>query len=142
MKSTLNGLVAGLLFGIGLAISGMIDPARVLGFLDLAGHWDPRLAFVLAGAVGMSFVGVRLARQRAAPLNAGQFQWPDPAAQVDRRLLGGAAIFGLGWGMAGFCPGPAIAAAGQGVSGAILFTAAMLVGMAVFKSGLFQRRRS
>lgn len=136
MIGLFTGLLAGLIFGIGLALSGMIDPARVLGFLDLAGHWDARLAFVLAGAVAVSALGVRLARRRAAPLLNRQFQWPDPAAGIDRRLIGGAALFGLGWGIAGLCPGPAIAAAGQGVGGAVLFTAAMLIGMALFqKSG-------
>ncbi|MDE2516048.1 MAG: YeeE/YedE family protein [Rhodospirillales bacterium] len=133
MRAVFSGLLAGLIFGAGLALSGMIDPARVLGFLDIAGHWDPRLAFVLAGAVIVSFGGVRLARRRAAPLLAAQFQWPDAAARIDRRLLAGAALFGLGWGIAGFCPGPAIAAAGQGIGGAILFTLAMLVGMALYQ---------
>ncbi|TVP51630.1 MAG: YeeE/YedE family protein [Halomonas sp.] len=106
------GYVAGLLFGLGLAISGMTDPARVLGFLDVAGAWDPTLIFVLGGAVVTSFIGYRLVFKRSAPLLGGVFQLPTKQ-ELDVRLLGGAALFGIGWGLSGYCPGPAIASVGD-----------------------------
>ncbi|XGA79178.1 YeeE/YedE family protein [Halomonas sp. CH40] len=120
------GYVAGLLFGLGLAISGMTDPARVLGFLDIAGAWDPTLMFVLGGAVVTSFVGYRLVFKQNAPLLGERFQLPT-RQDLDSKLLGGAALFGIGWGLSGYCPGPAIASIG-GIS---LPLAAMLVTMVV-----------
>lgn len=120
------GYVAGLLFGLGLAISGMTDPARVLGFLDIAGAWDPTLMFVLGGAVVTSFVGYRLVFKQNAPLFGERFQLPTKQ-DLDIKLLGGAALFGIGWGLSGYCPGPAIASIG-GIS---LPLAAMLVTMVV-----------
>ncbi|MGM0615564.1 MAG: DUF6691 family protein [Pseudomonadota bacterium] len=120
------GYVAGLLFGLGLAISGMTDPARVLGFLDIAGAWDPTLMFVLGGAVVTSFVGYRLVFKQSAPLFGERFQLPT-RQDLDSKLLGGAALFGIGWGLSGYCPGPAIASIG-GIS---LPLAAMLVTMVV-----------
>jgi uncharacterized membrane protein YedE/YeeE len=120
------GYVAGLLFGLGLAISGMTDPARVLGFLDIAGAWDPTLMFVLGGAVVTSFVGYRLVFKQSAPLFGERFQLPT-RQDLDGKLLGGAALFGIGWGLSGYCPGPAIASIG-GIS---LPLAAMLVTMVV-----------
>lgn len=109
---TAAGYVAGLLFGMGLAISGMTDPARVLGFLDVAGVWDPTLMFVLGGAVITTFIGYRMVLKRSAPLLGGVFQLPSKQ-ELDVRLLGGAALFGIGWGLSGYCPGPAIASIGS-----------------------------
>ncbi|WP_136253182.1 DUF6691 family protein [Onishia niordana] len=119
------GYFAGLLFGLGLAVGGMTDPARVIGFLDVAGAWDPTLMFVLGGAVVTTFIGYRLVFHRAAPLLAGAFQLPT-RRDLDARLLGGAALFGIGWGLSGYCPGPAVAS----LSGASLPLVAMLVAMA------------
>ncbi|MBN8874596.1 MAG: YeeE/YedE family protein [Rhodospirillales bacterium] len=125
-------LLAGLVFGVGLALSGMLNPARVLGFLDLAGAWDPRLAFVLAGAVAVSAVSYALARHRPRPLLASRFDIPT-SRRIDARLLLGAALFGIGWGMAGFCPGPAFASLAFGIGKSVLFVVAMLAGMALFR---------
>jgi hypothetical protein len=107
------GLIAGLVFGLGLALSGLLDPARVLGFLDIAGHWDPSLAFALGGAVVVSFVGYRLSRRMTRPAFADRFDLP-AATRIDRRLVAGAALFGVGWGLGGICPGPAITALSLG----------------------------
>lgn len=126
-------LLAGLVFGLGLSLSGMVNPARVIGFLNLAGPWDPSLAFVLAGAVFASMLGVALARRRARPLLAERFQWPT-ARSIDYRLLAGALLFGIGWGLAGFCPGPAIASLSMGYGKSIVFVAAMLCGMALYRA--------
>ncbi|NYS62397.1 DUF6691 family protein [Vreelandella salicampi] len=120
------GYIAGLLFGLGLAISGMTDPARVLGFLDIAGAWDPTLMFVLGGAVVTSFIGYRLVFKRSGPLFGERFQLPTKK-DLDAKLLGGAALFGIGWGLSGYCPGPAIAS----VSGLTIPLAAMLIAMVV-----------
>lgn len=129
----LMGYIAGLLFGLGLAVSGMTDPARVLGFLDLAGQWDPTLMFVLGGAVVTSFFGYRLVFKRSAPMIGDRFQLPT-RRDLDARLLAGSALFGIGWGLSGYCPGPAIASIG-GIS---LPLAAMLISMVV---GWFVARR-
>lgn len=123
---TAAGYLAGLLFGLGLAISGMTDPARVLGFLDVAGAWDPSLMFVLGGAVVTTFIGYRLVYARGTPLFSNAFQLPSKQ-DLDAKLLGGAALFGIGWGLSGYCPGPAIASVG-GLSLPLL---AMLVTMVV-----------
>lgn len=104
----LAGYLAGLLFGLGLAISGMTDPARVISFLDVAGAWDPTLIFVLGGAVVTTFIGYRLVWRRQMPLFESRFQLPT-RHDLDARLLGGAALFGIGWGLSGYCPGPAVA---------------------------------
>lgn len=128
----LAGLLAGILFGLGLALSGMLDPVRVLGFLDIAGAWDPSLAFVLGGAVAVSTVGWRWARRRAHPALAAQFDIPT-ATRIDARLLLGAALFGVGWGLVGLCPGPAIAGLVLGHPQTLLFAAAMLTGMALYR---------
>ncbi|MCK0751837.1 DUF6691 family protein [Chromohalobacter japonicus] len=104
----LAGYLAGLLFGLGLAISGMTDPARVIGFLDVAGDWDPTLVFVLGGAVVTTFIGYRLVWRHQTPLFESRFQLPT-RRDLDIRLLGGAALFGIGWGLSGYCPGPAVA---------------------------------
>ncbi|TVU87305.1 DUF6691 family protein [Vreelandella titanicae] len=121
---TLMAYAAGLLFGLGLAISGMTDPARVLGFLDIAGEWDPTLAFVLGGAVLTTFIGYRLVLRRSSPFFGDKFQLPTKR-ELDGRLLGGAALFGIGWGLSGYCPGPAIAS----VAGLTMPLVAMLVAM-------------
>ncbi|GJD42295.1 hypothetical protein AFCDBAGC_0130 [Methylobacterium cerastii] len=125
-------LVAGLLFGSGLALSGMMDPARVLGFLDVAGAFDPTLAFVLTGAVAVSAVGYLLRRGMARPLLAGRFEVP-AARRLDPKLLGGAALFGIGWGLVGLCPGPALAALVLGLPDVAIFVAAMLGGMLLYR---------
>ena len=124
---TAAGYVAGLLFGLGLAISGMTDPARVLGFLDIAGAWDPTLMFVLGAAVGTTFVGYRLVFARGTPLFSAKFQLPTKQ-ELDAKLLGGAALFGVGWGLSGYCPGPAIASMGGLTLPLLALLAAMVLG--------------
>jgi uncharacterized membrane protein YedE/YeeE len=124
-------LASGLIFGLGLTISQMINPAKVLGFLDLAGEWDPSLALVMAGAIPVAAIGVRLARGRTAPYCASAYAGPGRSA-IDGRLVAGALLFGIGWGLVGYCPGPAMAALGLGNPATLVFVAAMLVGMAGF----------
>lgn len=128
MNRTLGGLIAGLLFGSGLAISGMINPAKVLGFLDIAGNWDPALAFVMVGAVSVAAIGYRLVLRRDRPLFERAFAVPT-RRDVDAPLLVGAAVFGLGWGLAGYCPGPALASLGFGNPETFAFVVAMIAGM-------------
>lgn len=123
----LGGLIAGLLFGGGLALAGMTDPAVVLGFLDIAGAWNPALLAVMALAVPVTFVGYRLVRGMKAPLFDSRFTWPDGEA-IDARLLGGAALFGIGWGLSGYCPGPAIASLSSGETGVYVFLIAVALG--------------
>lgn len=120
--------VAGLVFGLGLSLSGMVNPAKVQNFLDIAGSWDPSLAFVMGAAVVVTFIGYRLVWRQGRPLFDGSFHLPTLTA-IDARLLGGAAIFGVGWGLGGFCPGPAISALGTGGPGALVFVAAMFAGL-------------
>lgn len=133
MKATVAQFCVGILFGVGLIVSGMSDPAKVLNFLDLAaiadGDWDPSLAFVMAGAVGVAFIGYRVTLRRSGPLLAERFHVPT-RTDIDRRLVTGAALFGLGWGVAGFCPGPALVALGSGEGLVWLFAGAMITGMA------------
>ena len=126
-------LIAGLLFGVGLIVSGMADPAKVLGFLDLAGAWDPSLALVMAGAIAVGAVAFRLAGKRATSLLGLKMNLPG-ARQVDRRLVGGSLLFGIGWGIAGFCPGPALVSLGMGQAKAAVFVLAMLAGMLLFEA--------
>jgi uncharacterized membrane protein YedE/YeeE len=128
MKSLVPAIVVGLIFGAGLALSDMINPARVLAFLDVAGDWDPTLAFVLGGALIPSAMGYWLSRRMKRPLFDQQFRIPQNRT-VEPKLLAGAAIFGIGWGLAGFCPGPAIAALGFGLWQPWLFVLAMVAGM-------------
>ena len=130
-------LLAGLLFGLGLLLSGMADPGKVLGFLDLAGRWDPSLAFVMAGAVGVALPAFAWVRRRGAALCDAPLHLP-AARRIDRRLLAGSLLFGAGWGLAGFCPGPALVALGMGLRPALLFVAAMAAGMLLFEAA--QRR--
>jgi uncharacterized membrane protein YedE/YeeE len=126
-REVLAALVAGALFGVGLALSAMTDRQVVLGFLDLAGHWNPTLAFVMGGAVAVTAVAFRLVLRRPAPALGGFFRLPAGDA-IDRRLLAGAAIFGVGWGLAGFCPGPVLVGAAAGLRDAWVFVPAMLAG--------------
>ena len=128
----LMSLLAGLVFGLGLIISGMTDPSKVTGFLDLAGAWDPSLALVMGGAIGVGLIAFRLARKRSKAIFGGPIQLP-AARQIDRRLVLGGLTFGVGWGLAGFCPGPALASLATGGSKPLIFTLAMLVGMAIFE---------
>jgi uncharacterized membrane protein YedE/YeeE len=125
---TLIALASGSLFGLGLIVSDMVNPARVLGFLDIAGAWDPTLAFVMGGALIPMAIAWRMAAARPAPFCGGEFPGR-PATRLDPRLLGGAALFGAGWGLVGFCPGPALTALGTGNTEALIFTIAMLIGM-------------
>ena len=127
MRQNLAALAAGIVFGLGLAISQMVDPAKVLAFLDLAGDWDPSLAFVMAGAVAVSFFGCRAAAVRLRPLFAEALQIPK-ATDLDARLVGGAALFGIGWGLVGLCPGPAIAGLTFGLQESVIFVVALVVG--------------
>ncbi|KPQ23527.1 MAG: hypothetical protein HLUCCA13_13205 [Halomonas sp. HL-48] len=122
--------VAGLLFSLGLAVSGMTDPARVVGFLDVAGDWDPTLMFVLGGAVITTFIGYRVVLKQPAPMLAGRFQLPGKQT-LDARLLGGAALFGVGWGLSGYCPGPAIASLGGATIPLVAMLATMLLGWVI-----------
>ena len=126
--SILVNLGLGLLFGVGLIVSGMGNPAKVLNFLDLFGTFDPSLAFVMGGAVVVAFIGYRLVLARPAPLLAARFQVPT-RTDIDARLLVGPALFGIGWGLGGFCPGPAFTALGLGAPGTLVFVPAMLAGM-------------
>lgn len=135
--ATLVSLLVGLLFGIGLIVSGMANPAKVLGFLDLGGAWDPSLAFVMGGAIAVGAIAFAFARRRTVSFLGLQMRLPG-ATQLDRRLVLGGLTFGVGWGIAGFCPGPALVATGMGEVKAIVFVVAMLVGMLVFE--LLERR--
>lgn len=126
--SVVINLLIGLLFGVGLVISGMANPAKVLNFLDLFGTWDPSLAFVMGGAVVVAFLGFRLALGRGRPVFDTVFHLPTKQ-DIDRPLVLGAALFGIGWGLGGFCPGPAFVALGLGAPGTYVFVPAMLVGM-------------
>ena len=135
--SIFTSLLAGLLFGLGLIVSGMANPAKVLGFLDLAGTWDPSLAFVMAGAIGVGVVAFAAARRRTVSLLGEAMRLPT-SNHIDRRLVGGSVLFGVGWGIAGFCPGPGLAALGMGEVKALVFVVAMLLGMGLFE--WFERR--
>jgi uncharacterized protein len=132
MKLAISSLIAGTLFGIGLAISGMMNPAKVLGFLDITGDWDPTLAFVMGGALLVTAPGYALLRRKNATLFGGKLQLPT-RKDIDGRLLGGAALFGIGWGLGGFCPGPALSGLATGVGGVYVFVAAMVAGMLLFR---------
>lgn len=124
--------VVGLVFGIGLLVSGMVDPAKVLGFLDIAGRWDPSLALVMAGAVAVGLGAFTVARRRTLSLLGLPMRMPVTTA-IDARLIAGSVVFGVGWGLAGFCPGPALVALGAGCGKAVVFVLAMLAGMALFE---------
>lgn len=126
--SFLVNLALGLLFGVGLVISGMSNPAKVLNFLDLFGAWDPSLAFVMGGAVLVSFLGFRLVLTRSQPILGDRFHLPTKS-DIDTRIVVGPAIFGIGWGLGGFCPGPALTAPGLGAAGTLAFIPAMILSM-------------
>ena len=137
MSRTLVALLAGALFGLGLAVSGMMNPAKIVGFLDVAGDWDPTLAFVMGGALLVTIPAFRLILGRPRPILADSFALPKGSA-LDGRLLGGAALFGVGWGLSGFCPGPAVTALVTGLAPVFAFVAAMLAGM-VLHAWVFER---
>lgn len=132
MRQSLLALAAGALFGAGLALSGMADPAKVRGFLDIFGRWNPALAFVMGGALLPMGIAWRIQARLRAPLAASGFSLPD-TRKIDSRLVAGAAIFGIGWGVAGLCPGPAFADLALAPAPAAIFVLAMVAGMAVFK---------
>jgi uncharacterized membrane protein YedE/YeeE len=122
--------IAGAVFAIGLAVGGMTVPAKVTGFLDVGGAWDPTLAFVMAGAIAVYAPIARIVQRRRRPLVAERFHWPTLRA-IDARLVAGAAIFGIGWGLSGYCPGPALTSIGSGATGVLVFVAAMIAGIAI-----------
>jgi uncharacterized protein len=124
--------LAGLIFGIGLIISGMTDPAKVLGFLDLAGHWNPSLALVMVGAISIASLAFAVAKRRTTTYLSLPMHLP-ASKHIDRRLIMGSVLFGIGWGLAGICPGPALVMAGSGASKGWLFVGLMLIGMAIFE---------
>jgi hypothetical protein len=137
----LTSLLAGLVFGFGLILSGMANPAKVLGFLDLFGRWDPSLSLVMGGAIAVTGVVFFLARRRTVSLLGAAISLPT-ARRIDRRLVGGGLLFGVGWGIAGFCPGPALVALGMGEGKAVVFVLAMLAGMGLFEVlELFNRQK-
>jgi uncharacterized membrane protein YedE/YeeE len=125
-------LLAGLVFGLGLIVSGMADPAKVLGFLDIAGAWDPSLALVMAGAIAVGGLAFAVAKKRTVSFLGAAMKLPT-SRDIDRRLVIGSVLFGIGWGVAGFCPGPGLVALGMGEVKALVFVAAMLVGMGAFE---------
>lgn len=138
--SKLTAFIAGLIFGLGLLLAGMANPSKVLGFLDLAGTWDPSLALVMAGAIAVALLPFTLAKKRQQSLLDLPMQLPNKR-EIDRRLIGGSLLFGIGWGIAGICPGPAVAILLTGHWQVILFVAAMLIGMALFEA-LERRERA
>ena len=130
--SRISEFVVGLLFGVGLMASGMTDPGKVIGFLDLFGAWDPSLALVMGGAVVVGFFAFALAKKRTTTFLGGALRFPT-STQMDKPLVIGSLLFGAGWGLGGFCPGPALVSMADGQSKAMLFVAAMLVGMLGFE---------
>lgn len=131
MAKMVVALLSGVLFGLGLVVSGMANPAKVIGFLDVTGDWDPTLAFVMGGAILAAAPAFRLILKRPRPVLAEEFELPTKK-NVDARLLGGSALFGVGWGLAGFCPGPAVTALASGIAPVLVFVAAMVAGMALY----------
>ncbi|ACS38814.1 DUF6691 family protein [Methylorubrum extorquens] len=132
MARAVSAFAVGLLFGLGLLVSGMANPAKVLAFLDVTGRWDPSLAFVMAGAVAVSAAGTLIARRRGRPLLAPRLEIPT-RRDLDPRLLAGAAVFGVGWGLIGLCPGPALTLLTVAPAPAATFVAAMVIGMLLFR---------
>jgi hypothetical protein len=139
MVFTLLSLLSGLVFGVGLLVSGMANPAKVLGFLDLAGKWDPSLALVMLGAIAVGIVAFQIAGARKLTFLKLEFRLPT-RTDMDKRLILGSVLFGAGWGLAGFCPGPALVAMGAGEPKAVVFVVAMLAGMALFE--VLEKRRN
>jgi uncharacterized membrane protein YedE/YeeE len=132
MKQNLIALLSGLLFGLGLSVSQMIDRDRVLGFLDVSGDWDPTLLFVLGGAVGVTIIAFRFVLRLPQPIFGGKFYLPTKK-DIDRPLIIGAAIFGIGWGIAGYCPGPGITALVLGIWNPVLFMIAFIIGSLTYQ---------
>lgn len=137
MQHRISEFAVGLLFGIGLILSGMTDPGKVIGFLDLFGQWDPSLALVMGGAIMVGVFAFAIAKKRTSTFLGGALHLPK-SNDIDRRLVVGGLVFGAGWGLAGFCPGPALVSLGAGQPKAAVFVVAMLAGMAVFE--LLERR--
>jgi uncharacterized membrane protein YedE/YeeE len=133
MKPFVVAALAGAVFAIGLVVSGMTVPARVTGFLDVGGAWDPTLALVMLGAIAVYAPIARIVQRRARPLLSERFHWPTQHG-LDARLLVGAAIFGVGWGLSGYCPGPALTSIGSGATSALVFVAAMIAGIAITRA--------
>lgn len=138
MNKIISAALIGLLFGAGIAVSGMIDPAKVLNFFDFAGTWDPSLAFVMGGALLVAAIGYRFVFRRAAPLLDRRFHLPGKS-RIDPPLLIGAAVFGVGWGMTGFCPGGSIPALGLGQPSAFVFVAALVAGIVAARAAVSWR---
>ena len=130
LRKNISALFAGLVFGIGLILSGMTNPSKVLGFLDIFGNWDPSLMFVMGGGVGVAMVGFHIARKRGTTFFGGVLHWPE-LNHIDAPLVIGSLLFGAGWGLAGFCPGPALVSMAAGQDKALVFVLAMLAGMAL-----------
>lgn len=128
----ITSFLSGLVFGIGLIVAGMANPAKVKGFLDLAGNWDPSLALVMAGAIGVGLIAFRVAHNRMETMLGVELKLPRNV-HIDRRLVLGSVLFGIGWGIGGFCPGPGIVAVGAGEIKAVVFAVSMIAGMAVFE---------
>lgn len=141
MKYRISEFLVGLLFGLGLLLSGMTDPGKVLGFLDLFGAWDPSLALVMGGAIAVGFFAFALAKKRATSFLGGALKLP-ASRQIDKPLVLGALLFGAGWGLAGFCPGPALVSLAAGQGKAAFFVVFMVLGMAVFELVDRRARRS
>ncbi len=141
MKHRISEFLVGLVFGLGLIVSGMTDPGKVLGFLDLTGLWDPSLAFVMGGAIAVGIFAFAIARKRTTSFLGGAMQLPT-SRDIDKRLIAGSLLFGAGWGVAGFCPGPAIVSVGAGEPKAIVFVLAMLAGMWLFEMAERRARRN
>lgn len=139
MRPSLSAFLSGLIFSVGLGLAGMTDPANVLGFLDIAGDWDYRLAFVMGGAIAVHAALRPLIHQRERPLFAAKFP-TFSTSKLDPRLLAGAALFGVGWGLGGYCPGPALTSLASGASQVLVFVPAMFAGM--YLAHLLQARRS
>ncbi|MFO1107024.1 MAG: YeeE/YedE family protein [Amaricoccus sp.] len=137
----LTAYLIGVVFGTGIALSGMIDPAKVLNFFDVAGSWDPSLAFVMGGALAVTALGYRLVFRNPRPILDDHFHLPKASA-IDARLVGGAAIFGIGWGIAGFCPGGALPALGTGRTEVVVFVAALLAGILATRAVLDRHART
>jgi uncharacterized membrane protein YedE/YeeE len=138
-KHLISALVTGFIFGVGLLVSGMANPEKVLAFLDLAGAWDPSLALVMGGAIVVGLIAFTLAKGRQTSLLGDSMRLPT-STHLDRRLVIGSLMFGVGWGLAGFCPGPALVALGAGEIKALVFVGAMFAGMAVFN--LIEKKRA
>lgn len=132
MRTLFISLLSGVIFGVGLAISGMTQPTKVIGFLDILGDWDPSLAFVMMGALAVNIAGLFAIRALKKPVLSPTFELPNKQ-RIDLRLVGGAALFGVGWGVGGFCPGPALTAVSTALPGVLVFNVAMLVGILAWR---------